>query len=75
VILKCLGKTKPLIEDMEDVRDELFKDIHEKKIRMAMNDEFDRLREDAQIDNFLANTTQVGKAFETTVRPQIQNKR
>lgn len=75
VVLKCLGKTKPLISDMEDVRDELFKDIHEKKIRMAMNDEFDRLREDAQIDNFLANTTQVGKAYETTVRQQMQNQR
>lgn len=61
VILKCLGRTKPVVKDFNAVRNELYKDIHEKKLRIAMADEFDRLKESARIDNFLAGTTQSGR--------------
>ena len=61
IIMRCLGHTKPVVADFAAVQDELTKDIHEKKLRLAMAEEFDRLRESAQIDNFLANTTQSGK--------------
>ena len=61
IILKCVGRTIPVVDDIEDVREELVKDIHEKKLRLAMAEEFDRLKEAAQIDNFLAGTTQSGK--------------
>jgi parvulin-like peptidyl-prolyl isomerase len=59
IILRCLGRTKPEVdaEDFEAVRDILYKDIHEKKLRMAMAREFDRLKEVAQIDDFLAGTS------------------
>ena len=43
------------------VKDELQKDLHEKKLRAAMAKEFDRLKETSQIDNFLAGTSQSGK--------------
>jgi hypothetical protein len=43
------------------VRDELYKDIHEKKLRLAMAQQFDRLVEGAQIDNFLTGSSQIGK--------------
>ena len=45
IILYSLGRTKPLINNVEDVRDELVKELHEKKLRLAMAEEFDRLRE------------------------------
>jgi parvulin-like peptidyl-prolyl isomerase len=61
IIMKCLGHTKPVVTDFNAVKGELSKDIQEKKLRLAMATEFDRLRETAQIDNFLANTTQSGK--------------
>ncbi len=61
IIMRCLGRTKPVVKEFAAVQDELTKDIREKKIRLAMAEEFDRLRESAQIDNFLAKTTQSGK--------------
>lgn len=61
VVLKCQGRTKPVVESMsDDVRSELVKDITEKKLRAAMGKEFDRLKTDAQVDNFLAGTSQAG---------------
>ncbi|MEW4562921.1 peptidylprolyl isomerase [Bremerella sp. JC770] len=75
VILYSLGLTKPLIHSVEDVRDELVKELHEKKLRLAMAEEFERLRDNAQIDNFLANTTQAGKAYESAVRQQMQQRK
>jgi len=75
IIMYGLGTTKPLITNVDDVRDELVKELREKKLRLAMSEEFDRLRKDAQIDNFLANTTQAGKAYETAARKQIEREK
>jgi len=60
VILRCLGRTKPVVTDFNLVKDELQRDIEEKKLRIAMAEEFDRLRESAQIDNFLTGLSQTG---------------
>jgi hypothetical protein len=60
VILRCLGRTKPVKVDYESVRGELHKDIAEKKLRQLMGQKFDTLREGAQVDNFLAGTSQSG---------------
>ena len=46
IILRCLGRTNPVVDALsDDIRRELAKDVFEKKI--------DRLKETAQIDNFL----------------------
>jgi hypothetical protein len=60
VILRCQGRTKPVVTEFNLVQDELQKDLHEKKLRIAMAKEFDRLKESAQIDNFLTGTSQLG---------------
>jgi hypothetical protein len=65
VILRCQGRTKPVVEEFDVVKDELIKDIHEKKMRIAMADQFDRLKDSAQIDNFLAGTSQMGNRAKT----------
>jgi parvulin-like peptidyl-prolyl isomerase len=60
IILRCLGRTKPVQTDFNAVRGELIKDIQEKKLRALMTKEFDRLREVGQVDNFLVGTSQSG---------------
>ena len=62
VIMYYMGRTEPVVREMDAVRDELQKDLREKKLRLAMAQQFDRLRESAQIDNFLAGTLQSGKS-------------
>ena len=59
VVLRCVGYTTPVVRQLdEEVRGELVKDIREKKLRLAMTVEFDRLRETAAIENYLAGTFQ-----------------
>lgn len=58
VILKCEGRTKPVEVNPKDVRDVLYQDIFEKKLRIAMSEKFDDIRAKARIDNFLAGTSQ-----------------
>ncbi len=58
IILRCLGRTKPVVDGMAAVREELEADIREKKVRLAMSREFDRMKERSQIDNFLVGTSQ-----------------
>jgi parvulin-like peptidyl-prolyl isomerase len=58
VILFCEDYTKPTNVNFAEVKQDIYSDIFEKKQRIAMAEEFNRLRESAQIDNFLAGTTQ-----------------
>lgn len=77
VILLCEGHTKPVAANMDEVRPMLHEDILEKKLRLAMAQEFERLRDAARIDNYLANTTRKPQAaparesqsLETGVQP------
>jgi parvulin-like peptidyl-prolyl isomerase len=57
VILMLEGFTKPLQISREDAKPYIYEDIHEKKLRMKMSNEFDRLKDQARIDNFLAGTS------------------
>lgn len=61
IILRCLGRTQPIVKEFDAVKDELYRDIQEKKLRLAMAQEFDRLKDSSQIDNFLAGTSQAGQ--------------
>ncbi len=57
IILFCEGRTTPMDVRFEEVRDILYRDIHEKKVRIAMAEKFDEILSSAQIDNYLAGTT------------------
>ncbi len=61
VILYCEGRTQPIKVEMADVEQALYDDIQEKKSRLAMADAFNRIRENAQIDNYLTGTSQSPK--------------
>jgi parvulin-like peptidyl-prolyl isomerase len=58
VILKCEGRTEPVKVKTAEVRDILYQDIFEKKLRIAMNDKFTEIHDKARIDNYLAGTSQ-----------------
>ena len=57
VILLCEGFTEPAKVTLDEVRADIQKDLLDKKLRLAMAKEFDRVCDEAQIDNLLANTT------------------
>lgn len=57
VILFCEGHTEPADVTFEEVREELRRTLFEKKQRLAMADYFERLKDSASIDNYLAGTT------------------
>ena len=67
-ILFSKGQTNPQVADFDAVQDELYKNIHEKKLRLAMQEEIRRIHEDAQIDNYLTGTSQTGKAMVRSAR-------
>lgn len=75
IILYCLGRTEPVVTDFDAVKDEIYKDILEKKFRLAMDVEFHRLWEESQIDNFLTGTSQPGKAAVRSARSNPGNGR
>jgi parvulin-like peptidyl-prolyl isomerase len=57
VILRCEGRTKPVAVRFADVRDEIYTDLHQKKLRLAMQEQFESLQDAAIVDNYLANTS------------------
>jgi parvulin-like peptidyl-prolyl isomerase len=70
VILKCEGRTEPVEVNPQDVREVLYRDIYEKKLRLAMNDKFEEIRAKARIDNFLAGTSQAPERVKPDSIPQ-----
>ncbi len=59
-ILFCTGHTTPRVTDFEAVKGEIHKKIFDKKLRIAMAGRFNTIRASAQIDNFMAGTSQTG---------------
>jgi parvulin-like peptidyl-prolyl isomerase len=57
IILRCEGRTKPVVTNFADVRDEIYNDLHEKMLQVAMTERFEAMQEAAAIDNYLANTS------------------
>ncbi|MBN1394961.1 MAG: peptidyl-prolyl cis-trans isomerase [Pirellulales bacterium] len=53
IILRCEGFTEPINVKYNEVRDEIYRDLREKKHRLAMAERFEALREAAQVDNYL----------------------
>ena len=63
ITMFCIGRTDPVVTDLDAVKQDLSEDILEKKMRIAMGRAFSRLRDNAQIDNFLKGTSQPGRAY------------
>lgn len=75
IVIWCKGRTTPVVQDFDVVRDELYRDIMEKKLRIAMGDEFQRLQSESQIDNFLVGSSQPGaRAVQASRRTAPKNR-
>ncbi|HZZ27806.1 MAG TPA: peptidylprolyl isomerase [Pirellulales bacterium] len=57
VILYLEDFTKPVQVRKDEVKSLIYEDVHEKKLRLKMSSEFDRLKDEANIDNYLAGTS------------------
>ena len=67
IIMRCQGRPTPIVKELDaEVREQLVRDITEKKTRIEMGKTFDNLRESSQIDNYLAGTTQDGRLANAT---------
>lgn len=53
VVLRCQGFTQPVVQDINAVREDLVKDVHEKKLSKEMDAAMAKLFADAQITNIL----------------------
>ena len=68
--MKCEGRTDPVVTDIKDVWDDLYKQVVEEKTQAAVATVFDKIKKDAQVQNFLVNsTTGVKKPAGAGVRP------
>jgi parvulin-like peptidyl-prolyl isomerase len=63
-ILLCEGFTVPTKVEFAAVRDLIYEDVQEKKLRVAMGDYFHRLQDEATLDNFLTGTSRAPKRAE-----------
>lgn len=57
VILKCEGRTTPIVNDIEEVRDSLYDELKESKTQQAVGKVFEDLKKTTRVDNLLTNTT------------------
>jgi parvulin-like peptidyl-prolyl isomerase len=58
VILFCTGYTEPVVVDFEDVKEEIHRDLYEKKLRVEMAKVYDAMLEASKYENLLAGTWQ-----------------
>jgi parvulin-like peptidyl-prolyl isomerase len=59
VVLYKQGETQPIVQDFQAVREELEKEIFEKKLRSAMSKRLDDMLRSAQIENFIEPMAQL----------------
>ena len=57
VILKCEGFTEQKVEDVNEVKDQLLKDLTEEKVQERVAKLFENLKKGSRIDNYWNNTT------------------
>ena len=80
LILKCEGWTDPIDIRPDEVRDILYQDLFEKKMRLAMAEAFERVRSESRVDNYLAKTSrspatkQASSRRDENVRPTSANR-
>jgi len=73
IILYCRGRTQPVTNDYDAVKQDLHDSILNRKTLIAMNEYFGLLRSSAHIDNFLTGTSQTGRAMIENAKQQQGN--
>lgn len=55
VILKCEGRTEPIVTDINEVATDLKKSIIDEKVQSRVAEVFNEIKKSARVDNFLTN--------------------
>jgi parvulin-like peptidyl-prolyl isomerase len=71
VLLRCEGFSKAAEIDFSKVRNDIYEDLHEKKVRLAMASMFEDLQEASTVDNFLAGTSHSPKEQQAGALPAV----
>ena len=76
IIMRCTGHTVPVVESIEDVKEELIDYLSERKVHSAMNVTFDDIRQRADVINFLQPIIPAGASApaSSTGTPQLFQK-
>ena len=61
VILKCEGRTEPVVTDIREVWNELYAQLTEEKTQIAVATVFESIKKESRVDNFLTRTTTGGR--------------
>ncbi len=72
IILRCEGRTERIDVHQNDVQSILQKDILEKKMRLAMAEKFDLIRETSRIDNYLSGTSSAPAARSPNAQASVR---
>jgi foldase protein PrsA len=60
VILKCEGRTEPIVTDMAQVQEQLKTQLEDEKVQEAVANVFKKLKDEARVDNYLSGVTTNG---------------
>ena len=69
VILFCEGFTDPTKVRFEEVKDDLYEDLRDKKLRVAINQHFDKLMESATFDNYITGESHKPRKEGSDIQP------
>lgn len=56
-ILKCEGRTEQIVRDIAEVQDSLVDELKEAKTQRSVAAVFEKIKEEARVDNYLTSTT------------------
>ncbi|WP_149495966.1 peptidylprolyl isomerase [Roseiconus lacunae] len=62
ILLKCQGRTQPVVSEQSAVREELVRDLTERKFSAEMAKEFDNLKDTAEIENYFTAVKEIASA-------------
>lgn len=57
VILKCEGRTEPVVTNIDDVRESLYDELKESKIQTSVAKKFEQIKKETIVDNYLTQTS------------------
>jgi foldase protein PrsA len=56
-ILKCEGRTEPVVKHIDDVREELYQELVERKTQENIAKVFEKIKAETRVDNYLTRST------------------
>jgi foldase protein PrsA len=70
VIVRCEGRTEPVVLNQEDVQTELLEEIRSEKEQKAVASVFEKIKNETRVDNYLlSRTTNARTAPQTNIKP------